>query len=64
MKKNKSFKSIEILIGRLIDGGSLKPEQRDVVVKELRGLEQALKVKNFKEVRKAVDGLARQFLKV
>ena len=64
MSKNKSFKSIEIFIERLIDDGSLKPEQRDAVVKELRGLEQALKVKNFKEVQKAVDCLARQFLKV
>ena len=64
MRKSKSFKSIEIFIEKLIDGGSLKPEQRDAVVKELHGLEQALKVKNFKDVQKAVDGLARQFLKV
>jgi hypothetical protein len=61
---NKNFKAIKLFIERVIADDSLKPEQRDTFVKVLRELEHGLKVNDLKRVRKAVEDLARQFLKV
>ena len=61
--RNTDFKSLMSLLRRLEDTGRLEPEERETFARAVTRLEHALKVGKPRDVQKAVNDLARLFLR-
>ncbi len=59
----KSLRSLEVVLRALEDQGALGPEQQEVIARGLKELKHALRIGRMKEIRRAIDRLARVFLK-
>lgn len=63
MKNERSFKSLIALLRVLEDRGSLELGQREAFAKAITRLEHALKIGKPRAIEKAVNDLARLFLR-
>ena len=63
MKNEGNFKSLMALLRELEDRGSLEPGKRESFAKAITRLEHALKVGKARPIEKAVNDLARLFLR-
>jgi hypothetical protein len=61
--KNGDFKSLIALLRELEDRGSLEPGKREAFAKAITRLEHALKIGKPRPIEKAVNDLARLFLR-
>jgi hypothetical protein len=64
MRNTTDFKSLIALLRTLEDSGRLEPEKREAFAKAITRLEHALKVGKPRLIQKAVNDLARLFLRV
>lgn len=63
MKNEGNFKSLMALLRELEDRGSLEPGKRESFAKAITRLEHVLKVGKPRPIEKAVNDLARLFLR-
>jgi len=64
MRNTGDFRSLMALLRRLEDSGRLEPEEREAFARAITRLEHELKVGKPRGIHKAVNDLARLFLRV
>lgn len=64
MRNTTDFKSLIAHLRRFEDNGRLEPEEREAFAKAITRLEHALKVGKPRLIHKAVNDMARLFLRI